>query len=536
MKQPSLGRGFLHSSSLFPDRHALEVDGEAYTYQRLRDIALSIAATLQARVHEEETGLTAVLAHRSVTAFSGILGILLRGHGYVPLHPEFPVQRISAMLSRAGCRSLVVGDECLPMLNQLLEEIEQPLSILLPDSKVSEELRKSFPIHSFIFDQDMLGGDRWEPVDPAATDTAYLLFTSGSTGIPKGVQVSHRNICYFIDVVKKRYDLTEHDRFSQMFELVFDLSLFDLFVAWDCGACVCCPSKGDARLPAKYIRESGISVWFSVPSLALAMKKMRMLRPDFYPKLRVSLFCGEALLNDIAEAWAQAAPNSMVENLYGPTEVTLACLSYRWRNDDSLAESAHGLVPIGEPFPGMTAIICNEELYEVTPGEEGELLMSGPQVAIGYLNDRDKTEAAFTIPPGKDERYYRTGDLVRRSGERNPIQYLGRIDHQIKIRGNRIELGEIEAVIRSQAGVEVAVALGWPVTEEGVEGIVAFVQGADVDHDVLLSRTADRLPSYMVPKEIRQIEEFPLNQNGKIDRKALLQLLNDNPVQHGIRS
>ena len=528
MIEPSLFSGFLKSSEQFPDRRALEVAGEFWTYEQLKDKAFSIAATLQEYDQIEEPRLTAILAHRSITAFAGILGSLLRGHGYVPLHPDFPAQRTETMLTRSGCRTLIVGDENIPALDQLLRELDRAMLILLPNTKNSETLRGTFPKHIFLDQDDLLPSDQLRLVNPAATDTAYLLFTSGSTGTPKGVQVSHQNICRFIDVVKERYSITEQDRFSQLFELIFDLSLFDLFVAWECGACVCCPSIGDARLPAKFIMDSKISIWFSVPSLALAMNKMRMLRPDHYPNLRVSLFCGEALLNDVAAAWADAAPNSIVENLYGPTEVTLACTSYRWQADKSSAEAVHGIVPIGEPFPGMTAIVCDDELAEVATGEEGELLMTGPQVAIGYWNDLEKTSAAFVIPPGKIERYYRTGDLVLRPAEGQPFQYLGRIDHQIKIRGNRVELGEIEEVLRTVDGVDVAVALGWPINDEGVEGLVSFVQGnKSLNIDSLLSSAAERLPSYMVPKEIRQIEELPLNQNGKIDRKALLQLLDN---------
>lgn len=525
MKEYSLAQGFLNSSKRFPKLNALEVAGESWTYKQLQDIVLSVAATLQQYDQMEEPRLTAVLAQRSITAFSGILGALLRGHGYVPLHPDFPTQRTVTMLKRSGCKSLIVGVESIPALDQILREISQPMLVLLPDTENSKKLSATFPNHTFLDQRHLLGSEQWKHVHPAATDIAYLLFTSGSTGIPKGVQVSHQNICYFINIVKEQYSTTEQDRFSQLFELVFDLSLFDLFVAWECGACVCCPSKGDARLPAKFIIDSKISIWFSVPSLGLAMKKMRMLRPGLFPNIRVSLFCGEALLDDVAAAWADAAPNSIVENLYGPTEATLACMLYRWQADKSSSEAVHGVVPIGQPFPGMSTIVCDEQLVEVAPGEEGELLMSGPQLAIGYWNDLEMTAAAFVVPPGKKERFYRTGDLVRRPDEGQPFQYLGRIDHQIKIRGNRVELGEIEEVLRSLDSVDAAVALGWPITSEGVEGIVSFVQGSNLNIDELLSSAAARLPPYMVPKEIRLIEELPLNQNGKIDRKALLQLV-----------
>jgi len=525
MTDRSLGTGFLNSSEKFPDRHALEVDGKAYTYGELRNNATALAATIRAHRPNPDFKLTAVLAHRSITAFSGILGALLRGHGYVPLNPDFPADRTANMLARSKCSTLIVGNEAIESLRLCIDEIDTDVLLILPHTEDATSLRAEFPDHEILDQSDLLDQSEWTADWPAGDECAYLLFTSGSTGLPKGVEVSHDNIRRFIDVVRERYAITEHDRFSQMFELVFDLSLFDLFVAWECGACVCCPSRGDARLPAKFMIESKLTMWFSVPSLGLAMKQMRMLRPGLFPTLRVSLFCGEALLADVTNAWSAAAPNSIVENLYGPTEVTLSCTWYRWDPDSSPAESIHGIVPIGDPFPGMTAMVADDKLVEVDPGEQGELLFSGPQVATGYWDDPDKTAAAFVIPPGKSERYYRTGDLVRRPHENEPIHYLGRIDHQVKIRGNRVELGEIEEVLRTADGVEVAVALGWPISDAGVEGVVAFIQGDNPETDDLLAIAADRLPSYMVPREVRTIEALPLNPNGKIDRKALLKIL-----------
>jgi len=527
MNQSVLGSGFLNSAERFPERNALEVADECWTYRQLRDKSAALAATLHKHRPHADPQLTAVLAHRSVTAFAGILGTLLRGHGYVPLNPNFPPERTATMLDRSGCTSLVVGNEAAPILADLLNESNRDLLVVLPDWQDADTLRDEYPAHTILDQRDLVGHEQWRQTDPSSDDTAYLLFTSGSTGIPKGVQVSHSNIARFIDVVLERYQLTERDRFSQMFDLVFDLSLFDLFVAWAAGACLCCPSAGDARLPAKFIMESKITIWFSVPSLGFAMKQMRMLRPGLYPDLRVSLFCGEALLADVAAAWAEAAPNSIVENLYGPTEVTLACTAYRWTADRGPAEAVHGMVPIGTAFPGMTAIVTDENLHEVAPGSDGELLMSGPQVAPGYWHDEEKTAASFVHPPGKTERHYRTGDLVRCPAPGEPIVYLGRVDHQVKIRGNRVELGEIEEVLRAVDGVDNAVAIGWPVTPAGVDGIVAFIQGGNVDRPALDSSTTSRLPSYMVPKEYRMIEDMPLNQNGKIDRKALARSLDE---------
>jgi len=521
----SLVSGFLASSRQFPERTALEAGGKRISYAHLQELACSIAATLQKHRPDPGTPLTAVLAHRSATAFAGILGALLRGHGYLPLNPGHPVERTALMLKHSDCGSVIVGHEALPVLTELLPCIDRPLIVLLPDSPVDGDLRTRFPTHTFIGNQELCAAREWLPVNVTPGDIAYLLFTSGSTGLPKGVPVTHANICRFLDVVTARYGITEHDRFSQMFELVFDLSLFDMFVAWECGACVCCPDKGEARLPARFLIESGITVWFSVPSLAIAMKMMRMLEPGLYPELRLSLFCGEALLQDVVEQWARAAPNSVIENLYGPTEVTLACTAYRWDPHASPGQSEHGIVPIGEPFPGMTAIVVDEQLDEVAAGDTGELLLSGPQVAPGYWKDSQKTAAAFVVPPSRNALFYRTGDLVRRPWTGQPLTYLGRIDQQIKIRGNRVELGEIEAVLRAAAGVDIAVALGWPATPAGADGIVAFIGSEDVSPDAVRDRAKRSLPDYMMPREIRLMNNIPLNANGKVDRKALIRIL-----------
>jgi amino acid adenylation domain-containing protein len=347
------------------------------------------------------------------------------------------------------------------------------------------------------------------------------MFTSGSTGTPKGVGVTQANVSRFLDLVIERYGLSEADRFSHLFELTFDLSVFDLFAAWSVGGCLCVPGPRERLLPAAYARDSALSVWFSVPSTALLMKKTRLLEPDALPGLRWSLFCGEALPVPVAEAWLDAAPNSVAENLYGPTELTLACTWHTITRDDPHASG--GVVPIGEPFPGMNALVVDDDLNEVEPGQDGELLMSGPQRVPGYWRDEARTAAAFVVPPGHSEIHYRTGDLVRRPRTADePLRFLGRVDSQIKVRGYRVELGEIEAAIRDEASVDAAVALGWSATPGGpADAIVAFVDDAEVDRSALRTRLAQRLPRYMVPREIRVVDEFPLNTNGKIDRKAL---------------
>lgn len=528
-RDESLRSGFLRSSERFPDHVALEVAGTQLTYSELRARAESIASTLDrydggrdSLPNSPASPLTAVFGHRSAATFAGILGILFRGHGYVPLNPTFPPERNRDMLLRSGCRAVVVDGQGERQLVEVLEGVDVPLLLVFPEREDVSALASALPRHQVLGALDLESGSGWHPGPVEPGDIAYLLFTSGSTGIPKGVMVAHRNVRAFLDSMVSRYGITPEDRFSQTFELTFDLSVFDLFLAWECGARVCVPSHAQKMLPAKYIQDSGLTVWFSVPSTAVLMGRLRLLKPGAFPELRWSLFCGEALPVDTLEAFVRAAPRSTAENLYGPTELTIACTLYRWDPERSPSESELGVVPIGEPFPGMEVLVVDEQLHEVPPGATGELLMTGPQLSLGYWKDPEKTAAAFVRPPGRDRTYYRTGDRVRRSRGASPMVYIGRVDNQVKIQGYRVELGEIEAVVREEMGAEVAIAVGWPRNPSGADSIVVFVLetvSAPVDS---FKRVRSRLPAYMTPREIRHIAEFPLNSNGKVDRKALL--------------
>jgi amino acid adenylation domain-containing protein len=350
---------------------------------------------------------------------------------------------------------------------------------------------------------------------------AYLLFTSGSTGRPKGVLVTHANVRAFLSAVDERFELDPTDRLSHLFDFTFDLSIFDLFAAWEHGACVCCPAESQLLEPSRYARDSRLTVWFSVPSAAMLMRRFGVLKPDAFPELRLSLFCGEALPADLAAAWSAAAPNSVVENLYGPTEATVACTAQGWPPPPA----SNGLVPIGEPFGQTIARVVDDALEEVPPGEAGQLFLAGPQVVSGYLDDSDATARAFVTIQGVG-RGYLTGDRVRRAAVDRPLEFLGRLDSQVKVLGHRVELGEVEAALREEAGAD-AVALGWPRTPSGAAGIVAFVADPSLDRVALRQSLGARLPDYMVPRELHLVDDLPLNANGKHDRNALVALLED---------
>jgi amino acid adenylation domain-containing protein len=518
--------GFLAARERFPDRPALEVDGKAWTYAELGRRAARLAGALVRQAGDAEPPLTALFGSRSATTFSGVLAALMRGHGYVPLHPEHPAARNRDVLERSGARAMVVDGAAEGALDELLDGVRARLTLVLPGRSDVEDLARRLPRHRVLGSDDLEGELEPVPVSPDAI--AYLLFTSGSTGRPKGVMVSHANVMHFVDAMVERHRVTEEDRLSQMFDLGFDLAAFDLFVAWAAGACVVCPDVSEVLIPADYVARARLSIWFSVPSTGVLLKRLGLLERGAFPGLRLCLFCGEALTADVARAWSEAAPEAVLENLYGPTEVTIACTGYRWRGAPSEPECENGVVPIGEPFPGLSARVVDGSLREVAPGEPGELLMAGPQVSLGYWRDAEKTAAAFVTPPGSDVVHYRTGDRVRRAAG-GPLVYLGRMDHQIKVHGLRVELGEVEAVLREAAGVDVAVALGWPRNAAGADGIVVFLEASEdglaTDLDGIRAAAARRLPRYMIPREIRPMARLPLNANGKVDRGALLDLL-----------
>jgi amino acid adenylation domain-containing protein len=526
VNEPVVGlcSSFFRWAAEAPARRALEVDGSAFTYGELGERARAIMAALIEHKPDARVPLTAVFGHRSVTAFAGVLGALARGHGYVPLNPAYPPARNRAMLERAGCEAVVVDSRATPGLGGLLEGLDRELILVLPDEADVESYAHKLAPHRVIRVHG-LGSEALEPLPVERSDPAYLLFTSGSTGTPKGVAVTHANVRAFLDSVADRYDFTAADRFSQTFSLTFDLSVFDLFVAWQHGACVCCPSEKDLLNPADFIRRSEITVWFSVPSIALFMRRLRALKAQSFPTLRWSLFCGEALPAEVARDWSVSAPNSVVENLYGPTEATIACTAYRWDSGRSPEESELGIVPVGHPLGEMSTLVTRDDFREARPGHVGELLLSGPQVVKGYWRDEEATARAFVSVDGRS--YYRTGDRVRRPAGDGPLRYLGRLDNQIKVLGHRVELGEVEAAVREETGVDAVVAVGWPRSSAGAAGIAAFVADTRVDVADLRRRLARRLPGYMVPREVRLLPDLPLNVNGKWDRAALIRLLDE---------
>lgn len=516
----SLRTGFLRQACLRPNAPAVVVPGRVLSYGELESVARRIANVLVQRCNGRP-GRVGLFAYRSEVAYSGTLAILFSGAAFVPLNPTFPPEKTAAMIRQGALDAIIVDRACMRQLGNVLKGAP-PIYLILPGTDVSETAGMESSLTSF--KEDISRTSELQQLPPLTPDDlAYLLFTSGSTGAPKGVPVTHSNAVYFMDVMSRRYGIRPEDRFSQTFDQTFDLSVFDLFMAWTNGASVYAMAPVDLLAPTAFINRNELTVWFSVPSVPVRMYRKNILRPNSLPILRWSLFCGEPLLQSTAEAWQAAAANSTIENLYGPTELTIACLVHRWNSSTSPSMCRHGITPIGRPNEGLGAVVVNDQLEPVADGDVGELCITGPQTTPGYWQARGITSERYVdllISSFETRRFYRTGDLVSRLPEREYV-FIGRRDQQIKVLGHRVELEEIEAVLRSCAGVEQAVAFGWPLSAASADAVVAFVSGAVSDPSAVISHAKIALPPYAVPREIFAVDDMPLNANGKVDRRVL---------------
>jgi amino acid adenylation domain-containing protein len=507
----------LHSAARHGDRTALWVDGCSVSYRELAALASRIAHPLLEAGLVAGKSRCAILGNRSLTAFTAIVGALLAGCAYVPLNPAHPASRLAGLLESADIDVLIVDDSAVECAAHLLPASRR-LLVLLPQAAFVPDWAKRAPQHRYLCRRDLEGHDFIARVIGDPDDGAYLLYTSGSTGLPKGILVRHRNVMAYLRNVADRYAPTPDDRFSQLFDLTFDLSVHDMFLCWGAGAGLYCPPARARFAPRDFVRRHELTMWFSVPSTAAMMQGLHMLRPGDFPTLRLSLFCGEALPKQIARTWAAAAPNSLVENLYGPTEATIAITAFRLPVDPPALDRLPDVTPIGTALPEQHTVLIDASGL---PADEGELCLAGSQVTSGYWRQGDLTAQRFVRFPWDNRIWYKTGDRARSSSDYG-LLFLGRLDRQVKIAGHRIELDEVEAVLQRIAGTNAA-AVAWPVGADGLaRGIVAFVQEVELSDQTILDECRRLLPSYAVPHAIRRITQWPVNSNGKTDRARLL--------------
>ncbi|WP_027176130.1 amino acid adenylation domain-containing protein [Desulfovibrio aminophilus] len=524
---PSIINGFLQNAKQAPSAPALFVQDAFYSYADLAAAGASIREALVAQAATEE--LIGVFAYRSLPMFIGILGTLMAGKCYVPLNPTFPAKRLKSVVLRSGMRLVLTEEKYLDQILEVLQACEGTYVLLVVDALAAGSFAAgNVVVHNQQHTEARaLEPQALRPVEVQDNGFAYLLFTSGSTGDPKGVGITHANVNFFVNAVQRKYRFAASDRFSQLFDFTFDLSAFDMFVAWSAGAAVYCPPKEECLAPVKFVKKHELTVWFSVPSTGVLMARFDFLKPGNLPSLRFALFCGEALLCDTARQFLAAAPQALVENLYGPTEATIAFTAYPCTQASLDEKCRNGVVPIGKPFEGLVAAVVDENLRPLPRGEVGELCLGGAQIAPGYWEGEALTRAKFLSLPhaGAPEiPWYRTGDLAYCDAD-GDLFFLGRKDDQIQIAGYRVELGEIEHVLRQATGISHVAAIGWRQAPNHPLCVVAFVAGRIVDSAAIIERCAESLPNYMVPHKICSIVSMPLNSNGKIDRNTLAQMV-----------
>jgi amino acid adenylation domain-containing protein len=481
-----------------PATPAVKVGTESMSYAQAHDRALLWAGALTRT--QTRPNAVGVLAAKGVTAYAGILAALYAGAAVVPLRPDFPVARTRQMLDAAGVSALVVDDQGAAVLAELLAG-RPGVAVLAPGGN---------PLATISPDA---GHALARPRPVAAEDPAYFLFTSGSTGRPKGVVITHGNADHYFRLADVRYGFTPGDVFSQAFDLNFDCSLFDIFCAWGAGArLVAVPPQAYRDLPS-FLAEHQVTVWFSTPGVIGLVSRAGGLNAAALPGLRWSLFAGEALQCRDAAQWQRAAPGAALENLYGPTELTITVTAHRWSDERSPWRAINGVVPIGALQPGHAQLLLDERGHPVA--DEGELCITGPQLSRGYL---DPADGAGRFIDRDGRRWYRTGDRVRRIGG-GELAYLGRLDSQVQVQGWRVELAEVEHALRDCSTVHDAVAVGVPAN--GRTELFVFYTGQPVPAIDLVRQLRQILPEGVVPRHYQNLGSFPLNSNRKIDRAGL---------------
>lgn len=477
------------SIARFSDRNAFCIANRFYTYQEFGQQISSVRTALHNAQHiNRKVGL---VINDDIQTYASIFALWMEGECYVPLHPHWPKERCLDICSQVEIDLILDSSEgsrysdanCLVLNTSALSFVEDNL---VSKASVSDE------------------------------ELAYVLFTSGSTGRPKGVPLTRRNLASFANAFFCLYSLDENDRCLQCFDLSFDLSIMSYLIPLLRGACVYVVSSEGV----KYVQIGSLIERHKLTFALMAPSTIKYLQPYFdemdCSSLKVSLFCGEALHLDVTEKWAQCASNAIIENVYGPTEDTIWCSTYRF-NRQGVTKAYNGVISIGKPMKNCGMAIFDENQNICKTGDLGELCLSGEQLTPGYLNNPEKNAAAFFIKDGV--RWYRTGDLCFQD-EDGDIMYSGRLDHQAKIQGFRVEMGEIEFHAREYLAGPNVVCLAYD-NKEGLTEIAMFIESEKQPTDKLIAYMKTKMPIYMIPTKVYFVPIFQLNGNAKIDKNIL---------------
>jgi L-proline---[L-prolyl-carrier protein] ligase len=501
-----------------PDRIAVVCKDRQVTYGELNQQSGKLAAEMlkQGLRPGDRVG---IFHTKSIESIVAMMASLKAGGVYVPIDPLSPAKRVAYIIGNCQIGHLITSSD---KLDNLLPELEDDGSVYfyLSDNAATERMGTSI---NFTDWRQIICNETEEPDVPRIeTDLAYILYTSGSTGVPKGVMISHRAALTFVDWAHKEFQITQEDVISNHAPLHFDLSVFDIYVTFKSGARLVLVPQEYSTFPVmltRLILEQQITIWYSVPSALILLITKGAFAKHSYPHLRLILFAGEVFpikylkkLRDLVVA--------RLCNLYGPTE-TNVCTFY---DASKLDDKVNKPVPIGKAIANYDVFILLENNSRAGPGEEGELCARGPGIMSGYWGDGDKTNRLLVDNPLQtqcQEKIYRTGDLVFEDENRN-YHYVSRIDNMVKSRGYRIELGEIESVLYSHPCIHDAAVVAIP-DEEVTSRIKAFIvsNSPDLSQDEILKYCHERIPAYMVPEFLEFRDSLPHTSTGKIDRNQL---------------
>ena len=487
----------------FSDRCALEDESRRLTYREYREEARRIGSALLAAGTARRPVI--VYLPKCVDAVTAFMGALYAGSPYAPVDAHIPMPRLEKIIESLEPAAIVTNAA---LAENLRDRELRGAAVLLCDAlKGAED-----------------GGAALDRVLDTVVDLdpIYIMFTSGSTGVPKGVTIPHRGIIDYADWVVSAFGFTEETVMANQAPFYFDNSTFDIYGSMQCGAHLILIPKSLFLFPSKlpqFLAEKHVTSIFWVPTVMINVANSGALEKVALPELKNVAFCGEVMPNRQLNVWRRALPDCAYANLYGPTEITDVCCYYKVDRD--FDDSAP--LPIGRACENMRVVILKDDGGEAAVNEQGELCVVGSGVALGYWNAPELTARAFVSRPGKawDERMYRTGDIAYVS-ERGEIMFLGRKDSQIKLKGNRIELGEIETAAVCVPGVENAAA----VFDAERECIVLFVETPET---LTLRRfnleLRKLIPQYMLPGKLIAMEKLPHTANDKIDRVRLRGML-----------
>ena len=509
---------FWDQAMAHPDRPAVAAPEGDTCYRALAARAGHIAEELLDRGLQPEQPV-GVLMHRTAEMVAALLGILKAGGCYVPLDPDDPIERN---------RLVVAGSQCALLLGHspLLRELDATLTAGVTGTRpqlIDVETIIDRPSRN---PKEDTASTRTRSTAPGGDRLAYILFTSGSTGVPKGVEVEHRSLINLLNAAQQLFGFTSDDRYMATSTIGFDISVAELFLPLITGGTVVLRDRRllqDPHRLAEEVSRNKVTVFQTGPSVwSVLLREV----PNF-PRIRVAISTGEAIAPDLARRLSTVG--RMVWNLYGPTEATVWATGHRL--DGAIHSGEPGIstvsAPIGHTLANVDAIVVDPEGREVANGEEGELYLGGLALARGYRNNAALTAERFVFFGAERRRYYRTGDVVRMDSD-GTLHYFGRNDDQIKVRGVRIEPKEVESAIESLAGVEQAAAT-WFSTESGSRSIVAAVVAAPGNEptiDALYSELARTLPTAMIPSRFVFVSALPLSPAGKVDRNAIRALAN----------